>query len=139
MTVRPLTTASGSHARIVVLLAIHRELTDAQLVRRYQTLTSRRVDPWPYIAESSLRTRRDELSEWGEVIELDREGRSTSQRRMRRWGLNPVPRAFADFDGLPVEASLGLQRTLEALRLETDDMIVLEALQAFARRVGADL
>lgn len=135
MTERPVLTANPHHARVVLLLAQHRELTDAQLVRRYQTQSHRRTDPWPPLAESSLRTRREELTEWGEVIKISHDGRSARGRPMRVWALNPVPRAYADFHGRHVESTPLLRRTLDQLLTETDDLLVTEALAAFSRRL----
>lgn len=137
MTVRPITVAGGAHLRVVALLAEYQELTDAQLVRRYQARAYRAADPWPLMAESTLRTRRDELREWGEVVELSRDGRSASKRPMRVWGLNPAPRAFADFNGERVTASPGFGVVLEQLRATTEDLLIVESLRAFAGRVGA--
>jgi hypothetical protein len=138
VTVRPVYTAAGSHARIVALLAAHNELTYAQLVRRYQTRAVRSSSPWPFAAESSLRTRCDELAAWGEVVEVSRDGRSPSDRPMRVWGLNPVPRLFADFDGRPVAPSAGLEVVVLGLVDEFQDLVVTEALRGFAHRVGLD-
>lgn len=136
MTVRPRTSANGQHARIIALLAIYGELTDAQIERRYQTRAVRAANPWPFVASSSLRTRRDELTEWGEVVEISRDGRSPSQRRMRVWGLNPVPRLLADDHGEPVGPSAKLPAILDSLELELDDIVVRQALAEFAKRIG---
>lgn len=136
MTVRPRTSANGQHARIIAILATYGELTDAQIERRYQTRAVRATDPWPFVAGSSLRTRRDELTEWGEIVELSHDGRSPSQRPMRIWGLNPVPRLTADDHGEPVGPSAKLPAVLDALEREIDDIIVHQALAEFAKRIG---
>lgn len=76
-----------AHLGVVYLLAEQQGATDVRLRRLWDARATRQAQPWPWITDSGIRTRRSELVRWGLVEDTGARGESPTGRPARIWSL----------------------------------------------------
>jgi|GEM_PF-4618473 len=117
---------SGTHLRVLFLLANSPPATDSQLWRLWSSRMSRRENPWPLSSPAGLRSRRAELVRWGLAEHTGTWGTSDAGRRSREWHpvrTNRRPHALPRFEPSALAA-------LTALEQDAGDDLTLAALLA---------
>lgn len=105
------TRINAQHVHVLELLSTLATASDTQLVRRWASHAARRVDPWPAVSDTTIRSCRADLVRWGLVVLVDRAGRTRFNRPTRSWTLAPATKA-----ALPVPVAADAQEALVAAR-----------------------
>lgn len=130
-------TLSAAHARVIYLLADRSGATDEQLFRAWQVRVARKLDPWPFISEAGLRSRRAELTRWGLVEASSELGTTRVGRPSHRWqAVDPDTRP-AGLVRVPPCSPDGFHALTEVLPFEPDADMVIRSVLTLVRAAAS--
>lgn len=123
---------SGTHLRVLFLLAGTPGATDSQLWRLWSSKLARRDRPWPLSTPAGIRSRRAELVRWRMAEPTGSYGRTDAGRRSREW--QATRRGVGGWTPPAFEASA--KEAFDDLVLEVQGDLVLAAILSDLKGYG---